>query len=158
VLTTTRVFTATDLAKIDWSVLILIAGGISLGAGMQMTGLDQVVVHWLPASGGDGTWLLVALVLATFMVGTFMSNTAAANLFLPIGISSTALAAPEGGLHPVQVAMSIALAASMSMALPISTPPNAMAYGRGEFSTRDLARVTLIVGGLGVLAIIFGGG
>src|SRR5690606_6488411 len=74
VLTTTRVFTATDLAKIDWSVLILIAGGISLGAGMQMTGLDQVVVHWLPASGGDGTWLLVALVLATFMVGTFMSN------------------------------------------------------------------------------------
>ena len=38
VLTTTRVFTGKDLAKLDWSVLILIAEGISLGTGMQMTG------------------------------------------------------------------------------------------------------------------------
>jgi sodium-dependent dicarboxylate transporter 2/3/5 len=158
VLTMTGVFTREDLAQIDWSVLILIAGGISLGAGMQLTGLDQVVVRWLPASGGNGTWLLIALVLATLGVGTFMSNTAAANLFLPIGISSTVLASPEGGLHPVQVAMGIALAASMSMALPISTPPNAMAYARGEFTTRDLARVGLIIGGFGALAIIAGGG
>jgi sodium-dependent dicarboxylate transporter 2/3/5 len=124
---------------------------------MQLTGLDQVVAQWLPAASNSGCWLLVALVLATLVVGTFMSNTAAANLFLPIGLSSAGMAGVEGCLHPVHVAMSIALAASMSMALPISTPPNALAYAGGEFTTRDLVRVAALISGLAVPAIIVSG-
>jgi sodium-dependent dicarboxylate transporter 2/3/5 len=153
-LTATGVFTRDDLGRLEWRILILIAGGISLGTGIQLTGLDQLVVRWLPSGG---FWLLTTLVLATLVVGTFMSNTAAANLFLPIGISA-ALAGPDAGLHPIQAAISIALAASMSMALPISTPPNALAYGRGEFTTREMAHVALIVSGLGALLIILLGG
>lgn len=162
ILTTTRVFTREDLARIDWSVLILIAGGISLGTGMQRTGLDQVIVKLLPAQENSFA-LLIAVVAGTILVGTFMSNTAAANLFLPIGLSglsglSSTVVAGGGELHPVQVAMSIALAASMSMALPISTPPNAMAYARGEFTARELMRVTLAIAIAGAIAIILGGG
>jgi len=163
-LTTTGTFTRQDLAQIDWSILILIAGGIALGSGMQITQLDQLIVQWLP-TGGSGIWLLISLVLGTILVGTFMSNTAAANLFLPIGISSAMIStaavtgdgSTAGGLHPIQAAMSIALAASMSMALPISTPPNAMAYSRGEFSTGDMVRVTMTISGIAIAAIIFGG-
>lgn len=59
---------------------------------------------------------------------------------------------------PVHVAVSIALIASMSMALPVSTPPNAMAYARGEFSTRDMVRVSLVIIAVATVAIIFGGG
>lgn len=154
-LTATGVFTREDLGRLEWSVLLLIAGGISLGAGMQLTGLDRLVVGWLPASGGNPLVLLTVLVLATLVLGTFMSKTAAANLMLPVGLSSAALA---GSLPPVQAALSIALAASLSMALPISTPPNAIAYARGEFTTRDMARVGLLVGGLGALLIVLGGG
>ncbi len=154
-LTTTRIFTRDDLRTIEWNVLILIAGGISLGTGMQMTGLDQIVVQWLP--GVNGLALLLALVLGTWIVGTFMSNTAAANLFLPIGISSAAMV-QAGGLHPIHAAVSIALAASMSMALPVSTPPNAMAYARGEIATRDMVRAGLIISGAGVGLILLGGG
>jgi solute carrier family 13 (sodium-dependent dicarboxylate transporter), member 2/3/5 len=157
-LTTTRVFTRDDLRSIEWNVLILIAGGISLGTGMQMTGLDDVVVQWLPDTGDNAFTLLVVLALTTLVVGTFMSNTAAANLFLPIGLSSAAMAGPDGGLHPVHVAVSIALVASLSMALPVSTPPNAMAYARNEFTTRDMVRVSLLVSALGAAAIIIGGG
>lgn len=156
VLTATGVFTREDLGRLEWGVLILIAGGISLSTGMQLTGLDQAVARWLPVGGESGLWLLAVLVLGTMAVGTFMSNTAAANLFLPIGIS--AAAATEGGLHPVQAAISIALAASMSMALPISTPPNALAYARGEFTTREMARVALMVSGFAALLILAGGG
>lgn len=158
VLTATGIFTREDLGRLEWSILILIAGGISLGAGMQLTGVDRLIVQGLPAFGGSGVLLLSVLVLATMIIGTFMSNTAAANLLLPIGISSAALAGTEGGLSPVQATMSIALAASLSMALPVSTPPNAIAYARGEFTTRDMARVALVVGGLAALLIIFGGG
>lgn len=157
ILTTTSIFTREDLGRIEWNVLILIAGGISLGTGMQLTGLDQVVIRWLPATGENAFALFAALVLGTLIVGTFMSNTAAANLFLPIGISSAALAGPAGGLHPVHVAVSIALVASMSMALPVSTPPNAMAYARNEFTTKDMVRVSLLISTLGAAAIIFGG-
>jgi sodium-dependent dicarboxylate transporter 2/3/5 len=157
VLTASGVFTRDDLGRLEWRVLILIAGGISLGTGMQLTGLDQIVVRWLPVSDGNGLAVLAALVLATIVVGTFMSNTAAANLFLPIGISSAALPGLNGTLHPIQAAMSIALAASMSMALPISTPPNALAYARGEFSTRDMARMAVIISAVAALFIVLGG-
>ena len=158
VLTTTGIIDHEDLARLEWSILILISGGISLGAGIQLTGLDQAVAQWLPATGESGFWLLVVLVMATLVVGTFMSNTAAANLFLPIGLSSAAIFDAQGGLYPIQVAMSIALAASMSMALPISTPPNALAYASGEVATRDLVRVAVVVSGLAVPAIIMGSG
>lgn len=158
VLTATGVFTREDLGRLEWRILILIAGGISLGTGMQLTGLDQVIVRWLPHGGGSGFWLLTALVLATLFVGTFMSNTAAANLFLPIGMSSATLVGSSGTLHPIQIAMSIAMAASMSMALPISTPPNAIAHARGEFTTREMARVGLLVGVLAAVLIIGGSG
>lgn len=158
VLTATGIFTREDLGRLEWGILILIAGGISLGAGLQLAGLDRLVVQWMPTFGGSSFLLLTLLVLATMVIGTFMSNTAAANLILPIGISSAALSGTVGYLSPVQAAMSIALAASLSMALPVSTPPNAIAYARGEFTTREMARSALIVGALAALLIIFGGG
>ena len=150
-------FTRDDLAALQWNVLILIAGGISLGAGMQITNLDDVIAQWLPQPGQGGLSLLAALVLSTILIGTFMSNTAAANLFLPIGLSAAAVSG-AGGLHPLHAGICIALAASMSMALPISTPPNALAYATGEFTTRELVRVTTIISACAALLIIFGSG
>lgn len=152
-LTATGIFTGDDLGHLQWRILILIAGGISLGTGMQLTGLDQILVQWLPV-GIASPVLLASLVLGTMVVGTFMSNTAAANLFLPVGLSAAAVV----GANPVQAAMSIALAASLSMALPISTPPNALAYASGEFTSREMARVALVISALAALLIILGGG
>ncbi len=157
-LTVTGIFSGKDLGKLEWRILILIAGGISLGTGMQATGLDKILVQWFHLDGGDGQILLITMVLGTLLVGTFMSNTAAANLFLPIGISSAIALGPDGGLHPVQIAMSIALAASMSMALPISTPPNALAHGRGEFSTLEMFKTAMLISGIAAMIIIMLGG
>lgn len=156
-LTATGIFTGDDLGRLEWRILILIAGGISLGTGMQLTGLDDIIVRWLPA-GISGIALLATLVLATMGVGTFMSNTAAANLFLPIGLSAATVANASASSFPIQVAVSIALAASLSMALPISTPPNALAHARGEFTTGEMARVALVVGGIAAVLIVVGGG
>lgn len=158
VLAATGIFSRRDFAGVEWNILILIAGGISLGAGMQMTGLDRMVVGWLPSGDGNSLWLLTILMLATLAVGTFMSNTAAANLLLPIGISAATLAEAGEGLAVVQVAVSIALVSSMTMALPVSTPPNAIAYAKGEFSTGEMARSALLISGLAVALIILGGG
>ena len=158
-LTGTGVFTRADLDGLEWSILILIAGGLSLGSGLQLTGMDRLAAQWLAGAGGSGLWLLAGLVLATMVVSCFMSNTAAATLVLPIGLSVASVAAkPAVGFSPVQAALSIALAASLAMALPVSTPANAIAYARGEFTTRDMAKVGVLVGGFAALLIVAGGG
>lgn len=146
-------FTVNDLREINWDVLILVAGGIALGAGMLLTGFDRALVQWLPDQGGELFWL-ATLLGAAALVGTFMSNTAAANLFIPIGMAI----ADRAALPPTQVAVSVALVASLTMPLPVSTPPNAMAYGRQEFTLGEMLRVSLPLTLVSVVLVLFGAG
>lgn len=151
--TATRTLTGADLGRIEWSVLILIAGGISLGAGMSMTGLADIAVGWLPLGEDAGVlWLATVLAVTTVLLSTFMSNTAASNLLLPIGLSA-AIALDGDGLAR-QLAMTIALSASLAMSLPISTPPNAIAYSKNEFDTRDMAKTGALIGLAGAASVI----
>jgi solute carrier family 13 (sodium-dependent dicarboxylate transporter), member 2/3/5 len=152
--TATGIISRKDINSLDWHILILIAGGITLGAGMQMTGLDATIASWLPSSGG--LWLLAALVLATLIAASFMSNTAAANLLLPIGISAAMAGGSGGSPSPVQAALCIAMASSFAMVLPVSTPPNAIAYATGEFTSRDLARIGIFTSLVGAVLLITG--
>lgn len=146
-----------DVNSLEWSILILIAGGISLGTGMQITGLDRTFVQWILTDDATQAWWLVfALVAATLVLGTFMSNTAAANLLLPIGISLAMTT--DAGIHVIHIALAIALVASVGMALPISTPPNAMAYAYGDLRTRDLVITGGSLGLIAALLVIFGCG
>ena len=153
--TATGVLDQTDVDSLEWDILILIGGGIALGAGMQKTGLDQIVVQAVPLGG---PFVLVGLVGTTVLVSTFMSNTAAANLLIPIGVSFALRTTAASGPDPVQLGLSIALAASLSMALPVSTPPNAIAYASGELDTADFARAGGLLGGLAVVLIVAFGG
>jgi sodium-dependent dicarboxylate transporter 2/3/5 len=122
-----------DFNTLEWHILVLIAGGIALGVGMQATGLDTVLVGAIPESG---RFALMPLVLATVLLSTLMSNTGAANLLLPVGL---ALAASSVALGAAETGIAIALAASAAMALPVSTPPNAIAYAQGELESKDFA-------------------
>ncbi|WPP48359.1 SLC13 family permease [Catalinimonas niigatensis] len=150
--TATGLLTRSDINSLEWHILILIMGGIGLGEGMQLTGLDEVFVSFIP---GQGNMVLAALVIATILFSTFISNTAAANLLLPIGISFALQNMDIGGdSNPLQVGISIALAASLAMALPISTPPNTIAYSKGDLETADFVRPGIIIGLLAVALII----
>jgi solute carrier family 13 (sodium-dependent dicarboxylate transporter), member 2/3/5 len=155
-LTATRTLTADDLNRIDWSVLVLIAGGISLGAGLTLSGLDRIVAGWLPVGAGGLGGLVALLVLAALALSTFMSNTAAANLLLPIGMSAAAVIGAASGAR--EVAIAIALAASLAMALPVSTPPNALAYSRGGLAVRDMALPGLLIGLAGASLVALAAG
>jgi sodium-dependent dicarboxylate transporter 2/3/5 len=141
-----------DFNSLQWHILILIAGGVSLGVGIQSTGLDEVIVAAVPTGG---LFVLGPLMAATLVMSTFMSNTAAANLLLPIGIS---LAATTVGAGAVEAGLSIALTASAAMALPVSTPPNAIAYGHGLLTPRDLLVSGTIIGLIALVLIVVGGG
>jgi sodium-dependent dicarboxylate transporter 2/3/5 len=135
-----------DVDQLDWNILILIAGGVALGAGMQVTRLDRAMADVLLSGQTTLTTLAtLSLVGTTLLLSIFISNTAAANLILPVGISF-ATAAGGTGSAVVGVGISIALTASVAMVLPISTPPNAIVYARGEIRTRDIALAGGIIG------------
>lgn len=151
--TATGLLTQADFDSLEWNILILIAGGIALGTGMQSTGLDEVIVGFVPAGG---PFVILALAVTTVLVSTLMSNTAAANLLVPIGVALAMGAAST--LDPIHVAISIALAASVSMALPVSTPPNAIAYASGVCNTNDFVRAGSLIGLVALVLIVTLGG
>lgn len=139
-----------DINSIEWDVLLLIAGGLALGYGMQVTQVDTRIVAFLPTGESQVPLLLVSLVALTLALGTFLSNTAVANLLLPVGLAAVPAQAQ------VHAALAIVLTASLSMALPISTPPNAIAFSRGNLSVADMAKVGVLVGLAGGLIVAAG--
>lgn len=153
VLLATQVFSTTDLRLLNWHVLWLVGGGIALGAGVAQTGLDDWLVGLFDWSTLPTLTLTAALALLAIGLSTIISNSATANLLVPIGISLAASEAVD--LDPLVAGMVIALSCSLAMALPVSTPPNAVAYASGDIETKDLAKVGLVVGAVGVVLVVF---
>jgi sodium-dependent dicarboxylate transporter 2/3/5 len=121
-----------DLQDLGWGILFIVGGGMSLGIAMRESGLTGWIVGLLPF-GSMGT-LLILLVFAVVAAGltSFISNSATANLLLPIAVGVAAI-------EPTTAALVVAIAASAAMILPVSTAPNAIAYGSGMFKVRDMA-------------------
>lgn len=145
-LAVTGVIEARDVRVLPWDVLLLLAGGLSLGVGVEVTGLATWLAGQVPP--GLGT-VAVAVVFSGLglVLSNLMSNTAAAALLIPLGASLVpAEAAPL-------VVVSIAISCSAAMALPISTPPNAIAYGTERLGARDFLVPGLIAGG-GMAAVL----
>lgn len=140
-----------DLELINWSVLWMVAGGFALGLGFNKSGLANDLVTSIPF----GTWspivVLISAGLICWLLSNFISNSATAALLIPIlcavgiGMGDTLLAI--GGIKTLL--FGTAMAASLAMTLPISTPPNAIASSTGIISTADMAKSGLIIGLLG---------
>ena len=159
----TGVFKKADLMKIDWDVLWLVAGGFALGVGINDTKLAEVLVNTIPFD----TWSAMAVILGSgvlcLVMSTFMSNSASAALLIPILIAvATGMKdqlAPFGGASTLIVGL--AMSASLAMALPISTPPNAIAYSKGFIKQKEMALTGIFVGIIGLIVgyvvLIFAG-
>ena len=156
VYTATGVITRADLKDISWDVLWLLSGGIALGYAMEKTGLAERMVNSIPFDTFAPLMVLLAASGLTLLMANFMSHTATANLLLPL---MAALATGIQGLESIGGAtgllIAVTFAASLGMSLPISTPPNALAMATGTVNTRDMAKVGVLVGIVG-LALAFG--
>ncbi len=152
----TNIINKEDLKKLSWDVLWLVAGGIALGVGLEESGLAQRLVSSIPFDRFSPYLIVAAAAVLAMVMANFMSNTATANLLLPI---IAALGASLEGLDGIGGAGALILAAtlasSLGMALPISTPPNALAHATGQITTQQMARTGIITGLLGLL-LIFG--
>ena len=134
--------------SLSWDVLILMGGGLSLGKAFNVTGLSKWLVHSIGFEHMSQYAVLAVLVIITIVLTNFMSNTSTAALIIPLALSLEA--------NPVAFAISIALSASASMLLPVSTPPNAIAYSSGRLRVKDMFITGLVITTLmGILILTF---
>ncbi len=141
-----------DLKNISWDVLWLVSGGIALGLALEQSGLAQRIVTIIPFSSFSPIPIVVSVTVGAMLMANFMSNTATANLLLPLvaalGVSLSHLE-PFGGNQMIILAVTISC--SMGMALPISTPPNALAFATGTIVQKNMAKPGVIIALIGLL-------
>ena len=136
-------------ASIDWVTIFLFAGMMPVSTALDKTGAGKLIAQWVVgAMGGSPSPLVVTAVLFILSCGLtqFMSNTAAAALLCPIGISI----AKQLGASPHAVVMAIVVAASCAFATPVGTPPNTLVLGPGNYKFADYVKA-----GTGLVVVCF---
>jgi len=118
-----------EAVQIDWGIVLLYGGGLAMGQLAFSTGLatamGQGLTTWLPS---HSSFALTALFTgAAIVLSEATSNTASANMIVPIAIA----VATAAGVRPLEPALGATLGASMGFMMPISTPPNAIVYSSG---------------------------
>ena len=151
----TGVIDRRDLEEINWSVIWMVAGGFALGYALNGSGLAKQAVSSIPFGDFSPLVILVLACLICYALSNFISNSATAALLMPI-LTVVCLAMGDklnviGGTPTVLI--SVAVAASSAMVLPISTPPNALAFATNLISQKDMARIGLIIG---IMSMVLG--
>lgn len=157
------IITKKDLEQVNWSVLWMVAGGFALGDAMNKTGLMTHMIEAIPFNQWSPVVVIVGSGIICWLLSTFISNTATAALMVPIlaavGVGMGGTLDGFGGVRTLLVG--IAMSASLAMALPISTPPNAIAHATGLIKQSQMEKVGLIMGFVGMtigyVALIFFG-
>ncbi|SPD75485.1 Anion transporter [uncultured Desulfobacterium sp.] len=133
----------TSAVKIDWGTVLLFGGGLSLGSLMFSTGLANIIgKNLISFSGASSLWTITAIAIALAIVSTEMtSNTAAANMLIPIMIAVS----QGAGVSAIPPAIGVCFGASMAFMMPVSTPSNAIIYGSGLVPITTMIRAGLVL-------------
>ncbi|RLA66952.1 MAG: hypothetical protein DRQ88_04775 [Epsilonproteobacteria bacterium] len=129
--------------KIDWASLLLFGSGLSLGAILFSTGLANTIADGVlkNISGDYFKYTLIVVVISTIYITEVISNTASANILIPIIIVSC----QEAGINPLAPVLAVAMACNLAFMLPVSTPPNAIVFGSRLVKMKDMIRAGFIM-------------
>lgn len=146
-----------DLEKINWSVIWMVAGGFALGYALNSSGLATALVTSIPFAQWSPVAILIISGIICYMLSNFISNSATAALLMPIlAIVCTGMGDKLDSIGGTPVILiGVAIAASSAMVLPISTPPNAMAYSTELVSQNNMVKTGLI---MGLISMVLGYG
>ena len=136
---------------IPWDVLLLFGGGLSLAAAMESSGLAGRIGVWMAGlQGMPLPVVLLGVAIGTVIISELASNAATAAMGMPIAVSLAAAL----GQPPLLIMMVVGLSASVGFALPMATPPNAIVFGSGEVTVREMARAGLALDVVAILVVV----
>ena len=158
----TGVFGKDDIKEINWEVLWLVAGGFALGYALSGTGLAKTMIEAIDFGAMSIIAVFVIAGLICYLLSNFISNSATAALLIPIMIALGSGLLDSGNADAFNafggqagLSVFVAVCASVAMCLPVSTPPNAIASSTGLVKTKDMAKVGLFVGVVGLVLGFF---
>ncbi|KGQ48599.1 transporter [Gallibacterium anatis] len=153
-LTMLGVLDSDDVRKLPWDTLMLVAGGLALGLAIEEQKIATHFVNQLSHVHISFMMLLILFAFITVVLSNFMSNTAATTILIPVGLSL--LKVFSGDVSPAILPLVIGLSASCALFLPVSTPPNAIAFSTGLIRQAEFRLGGIVVGLLGpALSIIW---
>ena len=138
----TQILKGEDIRAMGWDTLLLVAGGLSLGTALQETGLLDLYAERIAGLEMPNLVFYFLLAYATMLFSNIMSNTATSTVLIPLGMAIL----PN---NQIEIAMIIGLSASTALFLPVSTPPNAIAYSTGLIEQKDFRIGGLLIGLIG---------
>ena len=141
-----------EASRIDWGIVLLFGGGLSMGALADATGLTTAMGRGLAASMDQPSAFMLTAVFtgAAIVISEAASNTASATIIVPIAIAVSNAA----GVSPLEPALGATLGASMGFMMPISTPPNAIVYSSGHVPITQMMRYGVMLDVLGYFVIL----
>ncbi len=153
----TGVIKASDLKGLSWDVLWMVAGGFALGLALNSSGLAEKMISSVPFGSFSPIAILIISGLICYILSNFISNTATAALLVPIlALVAKGMGDSINGIGGVAtILIGVAISASCAMCLPISTPPNAIAYSTGLVEQKQMLRIGLL---MGIIGMVFGYG
>jgi sodium-dependent dicarboxylate transporter 2/3/5 len=141
-----------EAIRIDWGIILLFGGGLAMGELGFSTGLAEAmgrgITSLLPAQ--TALSLTVVFTAVAVIMSEAASNTASANLIVPVAIA----VAQAAGVNPIQPALGATLGASMGFMMPISTPPNAIVYSSGHVPITAMMKHGIWLDVVGYLVIV----
>lgn len=146
-----RVVNWADVEKgVQWGIILLYGGAITMGIGLQETGAAEwLAQNILSTVGGNAYAALASLIIVGFLLTNLMSNTAAVAFLLPLGIGISEVV----GLSPLVASFAIALSGGGAFMLIIATPGAAIAYSSGYFSPKHLLKAGFVTSIICILTL-----
>ncbi|MFC0322256.1 SLC13 family permease [Gallibacterium melopsittaci] len=153
-LTMLGVIDSDDVRKLPWDTLMLVAGGLALGLAIEEQQIASHFVNQLSNIHISFVTLLILFAFITVVLSNFMSNTAATTILIPVGLSLLKVFSAD--VSPAVLPLVIGLSASCALFLPVSTPPNAIAFSTGLIRQSEFRLGGIVIGLLGpALSIVW---
>ncbi len=146
-----KLVNTSDFHKISWGTLILIGGGIAIGMAIDQSNIDSNLTGFLGSILSNHPLITIILLLGVvgIMLTSFLSNTAASAVLIPI-ITSLSITL---GIDMTNLVVAGAIGVSMDFMLPMGTPPSALACSSGYANSKDLLKAGIIISILGAVLL-----
>jgi len=140
------------MKAINWEIIMVFAGSISLGLAIQKTGIaEHLASGILDVCGSNPIIVMTAVCFVGTFITEFISNTAAGAMFFPIMYE----AAEKLGYEPYTFLIALMISVSSSFATPIGSPTHMLVYGPGGYRFSDFLRIGLLMNIIILAANIF---